>query len=141
MQPKELPECFEAGTVNTHGIAGLGAGIDFIRKIGLTTIAAKENMLRNYFMEELYKLEGYRIYGRNCGAATGTVSVLKEDSDSMVFAGRLSEAGIAVRGGFHCAPLAHRTLGTEKTGTVRFGFGYFNTKEEIDTAIAVLKKL
>lgn len=141
VQPSEMPECFEAGTMNTHGIAGLGAGITFIRRTGMETIAQKETMLRDYFIKEVSALGKYKIYGRRDVISTGAVSVLKEGTDSMVLAEQLSDAGIAVRGGFHCAPLAHRTLGTEKTGTVRFGFSYFNTKEEIDTAVTILKRL
>ena len=141
VQPKEMPECFEAGTMNTHGIAGLGAGIDFIRRTGMDVIAQKEAMLRDYFVKEVSKLGTYKIFGRKDVAATATVSITKGDMDSMLLAEQLSDAGIAVRGGFHCAPLAHRTLGTEKTGTVRFGFGFFNTRAEIDAAVAVLRRL
>ena len=150
-QPLDMPECFEAGTVNVHGIAGLGAGIDYINSIGIPNIYQKETELRRYFTNQMSKIVEQgdsphgeicgKIYGRGDVPCIGTVSVNIQGMDSSHVASVLAEHDICVRGGFHCAPLAHRSLGTDKSGTVRFSFGYENTYEEIDRAVSVIRHI
>ncbi len=141
VQPRELPECFEAGTVNTHGIASLGAGAEFVMQIGIENIYRHEEELRNYFIEQALNLGVIKIYG-NCDLPhVGVVSITHDLYDVSKVSMELAENSICVRGGIHCAPLAHKSIGTDKSGTVRFSFGYNNTKNEIDCAIDVLKRL
>lgn len=141
VQPEEFPDCLESGTLNTHGIAGLGASIDFINSIGVEKIHSREKQLREYFISLVGKMPQVRIYGSQEGYFTGTVSINVEGFHSSQVAQYLSEKGIAVRGGIHCAPLAHKTLGTDDGGTVRFSFGYFNNSTQIDFAFRVIKQI
>jgi len=141
VQPEECPECLESGTVNTHGISGLGAAIDYIRQTGVSNIGKREESLRKYFIDTVGKIPGVKIYGPLTGDFTGTVSVNFEGLKSMEVAEYLSEHKIAVRGGFHCAPLAHKTLGTDTSGTVRFSFGHNNNNTQIDFAVRILRKM
>ena len=140
-QPAEMPDCFESGTVNVHGIAGLGAGIDHINEVGIDAIHRRETELRQYFIGKMKEIPGIRIYGKEDGEATGTVSVNATGTDSNQIAGLLAEKDICVRGGFHCAPLAHKSIGTDKNGTVRFSFGHKNTRNEIDRAVEVMGQI
>lgn len=140
-QPTEMPDCFESGTVNVHGIAGLGAGIDRINEVGIDAIHSRETELRRYFTGKIKDIPGIRVYGKEQGETTGTVSVNIKGTDSSQIAGLLAEKDICVRGGFHCAPLAHKSLGTDKNGAVRFSFGYENTCSEIDRAVEVMRQI
>ncbi len=140
-QPEELPDCFESGTVNTHGIAGLGAGIDDICQIGMGRIHEKELALRQYFVDKMKALPEVIVYGPERGTFTGTVSINIRGMDSNRVAGILGEKDIGVRGGFHCAPLAHRSLGTDKSGAVRFSFGYGNSYREVEAAVSVIRQI
>ena len=142
-QPTDMPDCFESGTANVHGIAGLGAGIDHVVRVGLEEIYRKEISLRQYFLESISGLckRGVAVCGDPEQPCTGTVSVTVPGMESAAAATALGRQGICVRGGFHCAPLAHRSLGTESSGAVRFSFGYENTREEIDRAVAALALL
>lgn len=140
-QPDEMPECFEAGTVNTHGIVSLGAGVRYIKNIGVTEIYNHEKMLRDYFIERVSKLDNITVYGGRKGKYVGVVSISIRNIDCSEVSAYLASRGICVRSGIHCAPLAHNTIGTGENGTVRFSFGYNNTKKEIDFAFDVLKRL
>ena len=140
-QPTEMPDCFESGTVNAHGIAGLGAGEDHIDRVGITNIHSQETYLRSYFIGKMKEIPGVTVYGAEDGNVTGTVSINIKGMDSSDVAALLADRDICVRGGFHCAPLAHRSLGTDKTGTVRFSFGYENTCAEIDKAVEVVRQI
>jgi cysteine desulfurase family protein len=139
-QPTELPDCFEVGTLNTHGIAGLCAGVDFIQSIGTNVIEQHETRLRSYFINKVKNISGVFIYGDTPGRHVGVVSIIIHGVDCSIFSNFLSKKGICTRSGIHCAPLAHRSLGTEETGTVRFSFGYFNTLDEIDQTIEAIKE-
>ncbi len=141
IHPLDMPECFEAGTLYTHGIAGLGAGIDYVNSVGLRNIHQRELNLRKYFISKVSKIPGVKIYYNGEGDFTGTVSLTIDEVPSQQVAGFLADKGIGVRGGFHCAPLVHETLGTENQGTVRFSFGYFNNTTQIDFAVRVLRQI
>lgn len=140
-QPDEMPECFEAGTVNTHGIVSLGAGIQFIKNVEIGSIFEHELGLRNYFIEKAESCENIVLYGVGNDRHLGVVSINVKGFDGSEVSERLAERGICVRSGIHCAPLAHKTIGSGENGTVRFSFGYNNTKNEIDFAFDVLKRL
>lgn len=139
-QPSEYPDRLEAGTINGPGVYALAKGIDFINNQGLEKIREHENQLKNYFIKGMENIEGLIVYGPKDDRQGPVVSVNIENMDSSQLAQLLDEKyGIATRAGLHCAPLAHKTLGTEDIGAVRFSFGYFNTIEEVDTAIEALK--
>lgn len=142
VQPAFLPDCFESGTLNVPGIAGLSAGIDFIKEKGLTEILEHEKELVAYFIDEATKkVKGFNVIGYhdNC---TGICSFTIDNHSVSEVAQRLSEeSGVMCRSGLHCAPLAHKSLGTFPEGTLRFGFNIFNTKEQIDIAVDFLSQL
>lgn len=142
-QPEEYPTRLEAGTLNGHGIAGLGAAIDYIKETGLETIHAHEMKLAAYFAEEVNKIPGITVYGDwQQEVRCPIVSLNYEEIESGRLADLLwEEYEIAVRAGAHCAPRMHRALGTEEQGAVRFSFGWFNTIEEVETAVAALKRI
>ncbi len=141
-QPKEMPELLEAGTLNTPGIMSLGAGIDFINKIGLDKIREHENRLSERFLSGLKDIEKIKVYKSLTNEQGPVISLNIDGVDSGDLAQILDEEfGIFVRSGFHCAPLAHKTIGTYEQGAVRFSFGYFNTYEEIEFALSVLKNI
>lgn len=118
--PDELPERVEAGTLNVPGIAGLAAGLRYLKIQGIQNIANKEKLCVETLKEPLGKL-GFRVFtGDHQG---GTLSFVPQvDCEEM--AGKLAAMGISVRAGLHCAPLAHESAGTLKTGTIRVSFGY-----------------
>ncbi len=118
--PDFLPDSAEAGTLNVPGIAGLSAGIAYIRQQGTDTIFAREQQEARRCGKQLEKL-GFRVLMGD--HQSGTVSFVP-DMDCEEFAGCLGEHGIAVRAGLHCAPLAHESAGTLETGTVRVSFGH-----------------
>ena len=144
LQPLEWPTRLEAGTLNGHGIAGLSAGLDFIEaQGGVEAIAAHERSLAERFLAGVREIPGIALYGAfDQPARSAIVSLNVGDIDSAEISDALMQGwGIATRPGAHCAPLMHRALGTERQGVVRFSFGYFNTDEEVDTAIDALHDL
>lgn len=141
LQPLEWPTRLEAGTLNGHGIAGLSAGLDFIEaQGGVEAIAAHERSLAERFLAGVREIPGIALYGAfDQPMRSAIVSLNVGDIDSAEISDVLMQGwGIATRPGAHCAPLMHRALGTERQGVVRFSFGYFNTTEEVDTAIDAL---
>lgn len=143
-QPEEYPTRLEAGTLNGHGIAGLSAGLDFIEaQGGVEAIAAHERALADRFLAGVREIPGIKLYGAfDQPVRSAIVSLNVGDIDSAEISDALMQGwGIATRPGAHCAPLMHRALGTERQGVVRFSFGYFNTDEEVDTAIDALRDL
>lgn len=141
--PGFMPDKFEPGTMNLPGIVGLNAGLKWINERGLDKIAEHELGLTKRFIDGLKPLEDaglIKILGlRGTEGRVGVVSIqtLKIDCSDVAF--RLDyEYGIMTRVGLHCAPNAHKTLGTFPTGTIRFSFGNFNTEKEVDTAINAL---
>lgn len=144
LQPLEWPTRLEAGTLNGHGIAGLSAGLDFIEaQGGVEAIAAHERALADRFLAGVREIPGIKLYGVfDQPTRSAIVSLNVGDIDSAEISDALMQGwGIATRPGAHCAPLMHRALGTERQGVVRFSFGYFNTDEEVDTAIDALRDL
>ena len=141
-QPKEMPELLEAGTLNTPGIMSLGAGIAFINEIGLDKIREHENRLSERFLSGLKDIEKIKVYKSLTNEQGPVISLNIDGVDSGDLAQILDEEfGIFVRSGFHCAPLAHKNIGTYEQGAVRFSFGYFNTYEEIEFVLSVLKNI
>jgi cysteine desulfurase / selenocysteine lyase len=132
-QPQIMPDGFEAGTHNLPGIAGLQAGIEFICERGLSALYQHEHDLLNQAEQSLRAIRGVTIYGP--ADPSGRCSVLSFTAagvDPALLAAELDHGfDIAVRAGLHCAPLAHRTLGTFPGGTVRVSPGWFTTSEEI----------
>lgn len=144
LQPPEWPTRLEAGTLNGHGIAGLSAGLDFIEtQGGVEAIAAHERALAGRFLAGVREIPGITLYGAfDQPTRSAIVSLNVDDIDSAEISDALMQGwGIATRPGAHCAPLMHRALGTERQGVVRFSFGYFNTDEDVDTAIDALRDL
>ena len=142
-QPVEYPTRLEAGTLNSHGIAGLSAALDFIRETGVEEIARREDLLMRRFHDGVSAIPGVKIYGDFTGAEKSAIVALNiRDYDSASVADELSvEYDIAVRPGAHCAPLMHKALGTTEQGAVRFSFSWFNTEEEIDEAIRAVREI
>lgn len=142
-QPETMPFCLESGTLNTPGIAGLGAGISFLIKEGLERILQKENKLLALLMAGLKKIPGLKIYGSSkVEERVPTVSFNLNSLNPGHLAYLLDEVyNIAVRSGLHCAPHAHRTLGTFPEGSVRASLGFFNTEKEINLLLKALKEI
>ncbi len=141
MQPEFMPDRLESGTPNTPGIAGLTAGVRFIKKVGQGTIRKKEKQLAEQLLDGLQAIGGVKIYGpEDSEGRTAVLSFTINGQDSGAVAHRLDEKfGIACRAGLHCAPWAHQTIGTLATGTVRLSPGYFNTSDDISAAIQAVK--
>lgn len=141
-QPEEYPEHLEAGTLNGHGLAGLGAAADFIFETGVDAIHAHERALTERFVQGLQGMDGVTVYGEFSGNRAPVVALNLEGWDPAAAADELSQAyDIAVRPGIHCAPRMHRALGTQDTGCLRFSFGWYTTEEDIDAALAALKEM
>ena len=141
--PLEMPAALEAGTLNGHGIAGLGAAVRWLLETGVEQIRAREQALLRRFVDGVKEVEGVTLYGNpDLDQRTGIQSLNIRDYDSARVADWLYEDyGIAVRGGAHCAPLMHEALGTREQGAVRFSFSYFNTEAEADEAAAAVREL
>lgn len=138
-QPDLYPDSLESGTPNGVGIIALGKGIDFINEVGLENIRNHEISLKNHFIELLKDNEDVILYGTLDDRQGAVVSLNVKDMDSSEISYILSdEFDIYTRPGFHCAPLAHKTMGTEELGAIRFSFGYYNTLEEIDKTVEAL---
>lgn len=139
-QPNGLPEGLETGTLNSVGIAGLGAGVRFVQETGLDGIRAHQKAIVKRLLEGLANVPGLTVYGpRDTDRQVGVVSVNLEGWEPTDLGVALDQDfDVAVRTGLHCAPLAHRTIGTFPTGTVRLSPGYFTTFEDVDWVIAAL---
>ena len=135
--PEDLPERGEAGTLNVPGISGLSAGMEHLLRTGVRTIGKREEQQGKLCAEGLKKL-GFQVFsGKSQG---GTVSFVPE-GDCEEAASKLARMGIAVRAGLHCAPLAHESAGTLKTGTVRVSFGHDAASWQTDNLLHAAKKL
>lgn len=141
--PPQMPTALEAGTLNGHGIAGLGAAVRYLRETGLPAIRAKEQDLMWDFYTQVRQIPGITVYGDfSSKNRCAIVSLNIRDYDSGEVSDALSEHyGIATRPGAHCAPLMHKALGTVEQGAVRFSFSHYNTKEEINIAVSALREL
>lgn len=142
-QPAALPDALEAGTLNGHGIAGLGAAVDYIQAVGMDVLRAREQALADRFYEAVSSISDITVYGDFLLPERAPIVTLNiGDIDSAEVAFRLSEDyGIATRSGGHCAPRMHIALGTSGQGAVRFSFSPFNTEEEADRAAMAIEDL
>ena len=142
-QPEEMPTRLEAGTLNSHGIAGLSAAVDFLNEVGVEQIAEKEKAMARRFYEGVRSIEGVTVYGDfSTWERTAIVTLNIHDWQSAVTSDELAETyDIATRPGAHCAPRMHQAMGTVEQGAVRFSFSWFNTEEEVDAAIAAVREL
>lgn len=166
-QPREFPHLLESGTQNNVGIAGLGAGVEFVLETGVETIRDHERELLAAFVRGLVNVPGLTLYGPlkpdlqvpilsvtfdqalpdglrpTIGGCGGRAIPATFESVHPEEAGKLlrDEYEISLRVGLHCAPLAHHALGSFPDGTVRFSLGYFNTLEEIEIAIHAVKRV
>ena len=142
-QPVFLPDKFESGTLNIPGIIGLCEGIKFIKSEGLNTIHEHNSYLRSYLIAGILNIPNYKISGaldRKYGTSCVSITHSKLDISELSYILE-SDFNISNRSGLHCAPLAHKTIGTYPNGTVRLSLGYFNTLEEIKYTIDALNKI
>ena len=138
--PEFMPDRLEAGTPNTVAIAGLLAGVDWINDTGINDIWRRKEQLTRRLQEGLSQIPGIDVYCASDQLAV--VSFVPEDFDPGTLCRVLdTDYGIATRAGLHCAPSAHRTLGTFPRGTVRMSLGYSNTFEEIDTVVNAVQTI
>lgn len=142
-QPDFLPDKFESGTMNMPGIVGLLEAIKFINKEGLECISDHNKYLHTYFINELLNINNIIYYGDTTGSnSTTCLSFNIKGMDTAELSYKLdSDFGIRNRSGLHCAPLAHKTIGSYPSGTVRLSISYFNTKEDIDLTLSALNKI
>lgn len=141
--PLDMPEALEAGTLNSHGIAGLRAALGWIQETGIDRIRQREQDLMMRFYEQVKTISGVTVYGdfsQKDRSPVVTLNIMGMGSSelSMILG---EDYGISTRSGGHCAPLMHQALGTEKTGAVRFSFSCFNTEEEVDEAARAVKEI
>ena len=138
-----MPDRFEAGTLNLPGILGLRAALLWLQRTGISAVYAHEQRLTERFLRGLEQLPSVRVFGTHeMRGRTGVVSLRLGATDPARLAYALdTRYGMMTRVGLHCAPNAHKTLGTYPTGTVRFSFGMYNTADEIDRALAALSEL
>ena len=141
--PKQMPTALEAGTLNGHGIAGLGAALSYIQETGIDVIRETELKYMWKFYHGVKDIPGVKIYGdfdteKRCPIVTLNIA----DYDSAEVSDELLMTyGISTRAGAHCAPLMHQALGTVDQGAVRFSFSHYNTEEEIEQAVNAIKEL
>ena len=142
-QPQQYPTRLEAGTRNGHGIAGLLAAMTFLCETGMDRIRAHELSLLRRFYEGVHDVDGVTVYGDFSTWDRAPVLALNiRDEESSEVADMLAENyEIAVRAGAHCAPRMHAALGTVEQGAVRFSFGYYNTEQDVDAAIAAVREI
>ena len=142
-QPSFLPDIFESGTPNAVGLAGLAAGVRWLLERGVDAIRTHQVTLTQQLLDGLQAVPGVTLYGTldaHCQTATISFNITEKDPAEVGL--RLDEEDdIMCRVGLHCAPAAHRTIGTFPAGTVRLALGALNTPEEIDTALAAVRRL
>lgn len=139
-QPEDIPERYESGTVNLHGIAGLGAGARYVRE-SLPEIHAREQTLAQRLTDGLQAIGATLHCTSDPQKRTGVVCFNLPDMASETVSDQLSARGIQVRGGLHCAPLTHRLMNTLETGAVRASVGHTTTADEIDEFLHVLREI
>jgi cysteine desulfurase family protein len=142
-QPDFLPDRYESGTLNTVGLAGLAAGVQFVLDETVRRIRKKEMELTRQFIKDASNISALKLYGgcdeeRQTATVSFTVSNISPSEVGLVLDER---HGILCRVGLHCAPSAHRTIGTYPNGTIRFGMGYFNNKSEVELALEALAEM
>ncbi|RLC78387.1 MAG: cysteine desulfurase, partial [Chloroflexi bacterium] len=142
-QPDFMPDMYESGTPNAVGLAGLAAGVRWVLERGVEEIRAHEVEIAQRLIGELQNIPGVTVYGSHAGEMqTATVSFNVAGISPSEIGLRLDEEyDIMCRVGLHCAPAAHKTLGTYPAGAVRFGLGAFSTAEDVDEAVSVVAEL
>lgn len=142
-QPDYMPDKFESGTPNLPGIYGFHAAVDFILDTGVEALQERERQLTKYFLDKLRDVKDIRLAGPwDLENRVGVISVDFAQVDNAEAAYRLEQDyGILTRCGLHCAPSAHKTLGTFPQGTVRFSVGHYTTEAEIDTAVQAIAEI
>lgn len=142
-QPAFLPDCYESGTLNAVGLAGLAAAAHWLLERGVAAIRERQIGLVQRLIDGLGRIDGVTLYGtRDARLQVAPVSFTLRGISPSDAALRLDEEhGILCRVGLHCAPAAHRTIGTFPTGTIRFAPGSFTTEDEIDAALAAVAAL
>lgn len=139
-QPSFMPDKFECGTLNIPGIVGLSNAINFINEVGISNIKEKNSYLYKKLLKGILSIDNYEVYGDKTGEnATTSLSLNLKGVDTSELSFYLDDHGISNRSGLHCAPKCHETIGTFPTGSVRLSISYFNTEEEIDYTLSVLK--
>ncbi len=141
VQPDITPDRFESGTPNVQGIIGLGYGIDFVNEIGVKNIFNHENKLIRKLNVNLKTIKGITLYDYGYENSVPILSFNINNRHSEEVAQKLSEFNIAVRAGLHCAPLAHKKMGTIENGTVRISPSIFSKKKDIDFLIKCVRKI
>ncbi len=140
--PDVFPTVLEAGTLNSHGISGLGAGVDFILETGVENIHSHITSLMDIFIDSIKDIKNLTIYGRGGTDHTGTIALNINGADCAIVDDILNRKyNIAIRSGGHCAPLMHNAMGTGEIGALRFSFSYFTTKAEVIYAANALKEI
>ena len=142
-QPQDYPTRLEAGTLNSHGIAGLDAAADYLLTQGVEAVEQTEHALMQRFYEGVRGIDGITVYGDfSLPRRAAIVALNLRDWDSAEVSDALyTDYGIATRPGAHCAPRLHQALGTAAQGAVRFSFSAFNTEAEVDAAIRAVREL
>lgn len=136
-QPENMPDKFHSGTMNTPAIAGLTEGIKFVLREGVDNIGKHEQYLNNMLRNELRQMKNVTVYGKGeTGITAFNINTLPSEKTEEM----LGE-NIIVRAGYHCAPLAHKALGTDSVGAVRVSFGYFNTVAEVRKLTEIIYKI
>ncbi|MDE6763848.1 MAG: aminotransferase class V-fold PLP-dependent enzyme [Oscillospiraceae bacterium] len=140
-QPDLLPDSLESGTINTSGAIGLGAGIRFVKKLGMDRIYDHENKLCRIFIHETENIGRMTVYRGETENYLPIVSFNVAGLSANETAAKLSDMGFALRGGLHCSGLAHTSLGTVPDGTVRFSPSVFNSEKEVYSLVSAIKKI
>ncbi len=140
-QPEELPERLESGTVSLPAVMGIGAGLDYIKRLGTERVYSHESGLIKELYHGLKSINGIILYTPEplMGFYAPVLSFNIEDYPSETVAEWLSENGVCVRGGLHCAPMAHRVMGTLESGAVRLSVATFNNREEVISFLKLIK--
>lgn len=143
IQPDFMPDKFEAGTLNVVGLAGLGASAKYLLDVGVECVTQHERALVQQFINGVLSIPGVHIFGptdmhKRIGVLSFTIDGLSPSKVGLILD---QSFGIMTRIGLHCSPAAHRTLGTFPDGTVRFGFGFFNTLQQIDYALDAIEQI
>lgn len=141
-QPIHMPDRFEAGTLNLPGIYGLNSSLNYLKKLTIKAIMNKELSLTQRILEQISDINGVKLIGStSISHRTAVVSLDFIGMDNASVSYKLASTfGIINRCGLHCAPLAHKTLGTFPQGTVRFSFSHFNTQDDVDYTLKAIKQ-
>lgn len=142
LQPTDMPDMLHSGTLNTPAIMTLSTAVKYIKNAGISEIGEKEKALAERLFDGLGNISGVTVYGLPDGERNGTVAFNIGIIDSQEAAEILNrDFGIAVRGGYHCSYISHLTLGSEKTGAVRAGAGFFTSRQDIDSLLSAVNRI